>query len=233
MSAVFKRELKAYFTSPLGYVFVFFYVIISGLLFGSVFSSNTAEISAIFSVMSYISMFIIPVLTMRSFSEERKQKTDQALFTAPVKLSAVVMGKFFAAVTVFLIPNIVTIIYQLVFAAYTQVNWVIYFCCLFGIILFALSMISIGIFISALTESQMTAVIVSLAVSIFINMIDFISSLINISAITTITNWIAFSGRLNTFIQGIIDYSNIAFFLSIAAVFLFLTVRVQEKKRWS
>jgi ABC-2 type transport system permease protein len=233
MSAIFKRELRAYFSSPLAYIVLFIYMMLSGVVFGYFYQSGEPSINTIFNVMYTVAMFIIPILTMRSFSEERRQKTDQALFTAPVKLSSVVMGKFFAALAVFGIANAMTVIYQLVFAAESEADWVIYFCSLLGTALFASALISIGIFISSLTESQMTAAIGSIGVSILLSMLDLIANLVDVGFVTTVTSWIAFQDRFITFTEGIIDYANIAFFLSVTAVFLFLTVRVQEKKRWS
>ena len=94
MSAIFKRELKSYFTSPLGYIVILLYLLLGGALFGYMFRSGYAQIESIFSYMSNFSFFLIPVLTMRLFSEEKRAKTDQALFTAPIKITHIVMGKF-------------------------------------------------------------------------------------------------------------------------------------------
>lgn len=233
MKAIYKRELKAYFTSPLGYIVTLIYVLMGGVVFTILFSNGSAELSTLFSIMYTFTLFLMPVLTMRLFSDELRMKTDQALFTAPVKIGSIVMGKYFAALTVFLLANSLTIVYQLVFSAYVSVEWLVYFDNVIGSLLLASALISIGLFISSLTESQMTAAMGSMSVSIVLMFIDMLGSYIDSNVLSTVVNWLSFSGRYNTFIVGIVDYANIAFFLSITAIFLFLTVRVQEKRRWS
>ncbi|MDD6283859.1 MAG: ABC transporter permease [Firmicutes bacterium] len=233
MKAIYKRELKAYFTSPLGYIVTLIYVLMGGVVFTILFSNGSAELSTLFSIMYTFTLFLMPVLTMRLFSDELRMKTDQALFTAPVKIGSIVMGKYFAALTVFLLANSLTIVYQLVFSAYVSVEWLVYFDNVIGSLLLASALISIGLFISSLTESQMTAAMGSMSVSIVLMFIDMLGSYIDSNILSTVVNWLSFSGRYNTFIVGIVDYANIAFFLSITAIFLFLTVRVQEKRRWS
>ena len=233
MKAIYKRELKAYFTSPLGYIVTLIYVLMGGVVFTILFSNGSAELSTLFSIMYTFTLFLMPVLTMRLFSDELRMKTDQALFSAPVKIGSIVMGKYFAALTVFLLANSLTIVYQLVFSAYVSVEWLVYFDNVIGSLLLASALISIGLFISSLTESQMTAAMGSMSVSIVLMFIDMLGSYIDSNVLSTVVNWLSFSGRYNTFIVGIVDYANIAFFLSITAIFLFLTVRVQEKRRWS
>lgn len=233
MKAIYKRELKAYFTSPLGYIVTLIYVLMGGVVFTILFSNGSAELSTLFSIMYTFTLFLMPVLTMRLFSDELRMKTDQALFTAPVKIGSIVMGKYFAALTVFLLANSLTIVYQLVFSGYVSVEWLVYFDNVIGSLLLASALISIGLFISSLTESQMTAAMGSMSVSIVLMFIDMLGSYIDSNVLSTVVNWLSFSGRYNTFIVGIVDYANIAFFLSITAIFLFLTVRVQEKRRWS
>ena len=123
MSAIFKREMRAYFTSPIGYIVVVFYALLYGFFFTQLYKAGTPEISVLFSYSFTITLFLMPVLTMRLFSEERRQKTDQALFTAPVSLTSTVFGKFFAALTVFLIAQAITVIFELIFAFNVSVDF--------------------------------------------------------------------------------------------------------------
>ena len=233
MSAIFKREMRSYFTSPIGYIVVILYTLLYGFFFTRLYQSGMPDMSILFGYSFTLTLFLMPVLTMRLFSEERRQKTDQALFTAPVNLSAIVLGKFFAALCVFLLAQITTLVFELIFAFNVSVDGIGYFCCLLGSTLTASALIAVGIFISSLTESQIVAAIGGIGVSILLAIMDTLASTISVKWLSTAVGWISFSGRFNTFCTGILDYANIAFFLSFTAIFLFLTVRVQEKRRWS
>lgn len=233
MSAIFKREMRSYFTSPIGYIVVILYTLLYGFFFTRLYQNGMPDMSILFGYSFTLTLFLMPVLTMRLFSEERRQKTDQALFTAPVNLSAIVLGKFFAALCVFLLAQVTTLVFELIFAFNVSVDGIGYFCCLLGSTLTAAALIAVGIFISSLTESQIVAAIGGIGVSILLAIMDTLASTISVKWLSTAVGWISFSGRFNTFCTGILDYANIAFFLSFTAIFLFLTVRVQEKRRWS
>lgn len=234
MGAIFKREFKSYFTSLLGFIVVILYVIFGGLLFSNMFSSRYAQVEDILEAMSMLSFFLIPVLTMRLFSEERRAKTDQALLTAPVKITNIVFGKFFAALAVIGIVNGITLIYQFIFSIMVSVNWVTYLSCLLGTMLFSAALVAIGLFISALTENQMVAAIGSVATSLIILMSDTIASLLqSIDFLYAALTWASFGTRYNSFTRGLFSYADVAFFVSFTAIFLFLTIRIIEKRRWA
>lgn len=233
MTAIFKRELRSYFTSPIGYIVVLVYFVLYSYLFSVLFSVGNPDISMIFTYSSSITMFLIPILTMRLFSEERRQKTDQALFTAPVSIFGIIMGKFLAALCVFAISQSILLIFQLIFAFNVSVDWISFFSYIVGVLLMASSLIAIGLFISALTDSQIVSAIGALAVSLLLTMLDTVASSINNKALSAIFGWISFTGRYQTYFEGIFDIANTVFFISLSAVFIFLTVRVQESKRWA
>lgn len=233
MSAIYKRELKGYFTSPLGYIVLVVYLALYGFLFSRLYAAGVPQTSMIFSYFSFITAFLIPVLTMRLFSEERRQKTDRALLTAPVSLTGIVMGKYLAALTVFGLSQAVTLIYQTVFAFNVTVDWVGYLSCLLGTMLMAAALIAVGLFISSLTDSQIVAAVISIAVSVMLFSLDGFLSGINVEWVVTALQWISFQGRYYTFIEGLFDVANAVYFISFSAVFIFLTVRVQESKRWA
>ena len=110
MKAIFKREFKAYFTSPVGFAVLAIFYLFSGIMFGVFFQAGQPDISGIFAPWLFvISLVIIPILTMRLFSEDKRQKTDQLMLTSPVKLRSIVLGKFFAAFSVFVIAIAITI----------------------------------------------------------------------------------------------------------------------------
>lgn len=233
MKAIYKRELLSYFTAPLGYLMMLVYFVYYGLMFLYCFKSGMPSVSSVLSSSYMVTLFVSPILTMRLFSEERKQKTDQILFTSPVSITSVVLGKFFAAFTVFAIPTLFTVVYQFIFANYVALNWTGFISALVGTILFGACLIAIGTFISSLTENQLVAAIGSLAISLLLLMLDSFTSIINISFLTSISSFISFIGRYNTFVEGIFDLSNFIFFLSFTALFNFLTIRVQESRRWA
>ena len=233
MGAVFKRELKGYFISPIGYLVIGLYAALYIILFHGLYQVGLPQVSMLFNYSFILTLFLMPILTMRSFSEERRQKTDQALLTAPVGLTAIVMGKFFAALTVFALAQVITLVMSLIFAFHVTVDLLGLFCCLLGSVLVAASLIAAGIFLSCLTDSQVLAAVGGIGVSVLLATMDTLVSVINVDFISTIAEWISFTGRFNTFCTGGLDYANLAFFLSFTAVFLFLTVRVQEKRRWA
>ena len=166
-------------------------------------------------------------------SEDKRLKTDQALLTAPVSLNGIVWGKFLAAFALFGIGIAITVIYFLILSAMASPQWNIFFGNLLGIILLGAALISIGMFISSLTESQMIAAIGGFAAMFFVFLIDSIASLIPISWLGDAIKQLSFTTRYNDFTSGILDFTHILFFLSVVVIFNFLTVRILERKRWS
>lgn len=233
MLAIFKREFKAYFISPVGYVVLAFFLLFSGYIFSSMFMAGLPDITILFQNMFTIALFLVPILTMRLMSEDKRQKVDQALLTAPVKLSSIVLGKFFAALAVFALGFANTLIFQIIISCFVSTNWLVYLGNVVGMLLLGASLIAIGLLISALTESQMVAAVGTFAISMLIFMLDGLAETIGIDVFKKVAEWVSFSGRYNTFISGVFDYSNLIFFVSVAAIFLFLAVRTLEKKRWA
>lgn len=233
MSAIFKRELKNYFSSPLGYVVFTVFALFQGFFFFYMFLFQSGNIADLFSTMLTIIMFICPILTMRLMSEDKRLRVDQALLTAPVSLWGIVLGKFLAALTMFGICFTLTLVDQLIFAMFTTPNWIVYIGNLVGNLLLGSALIAIGIFISSLTESQLVSAVVSYAVVLGVMLMDSIASAVGNETVSKLISSLSFSGRYETFASGVLDFANLIFFLSITAVFLFLTVRMLEKKRWS
>ncbi len=234
MSAIYKRDLRAYFTSPVGYVFIAAFVFVMNLIF-YIQNMMTAQnrLTTVFSVMFYALIVLAPVLTMRTFSEEYKQKTDQLLLTAPVKPVGIVMGKFLAAYTVYVISLALLLIQVIIIAAVSTPNGAIIFGNYIALLAVGAVFIAIGTFVSSLTENQLVANIATLAINVFLFLMDYAYSLINLTWLKRILYWISIFRRYNTFYVGVFSVADFFFYLCAAAVFLFLTVRVLEKKRWS
>lgn len=234
MLAIYKRDLRAYFTSPLGYVFIAAFLIITNLIF---FVTNlltgSNALTTVYTVILYVLVVVVPVLTMRTFSEDYKQKTDQLLLTAPVKASGIVLGKFLAAYTVYFIALLFTVIYAIIVAAVGDINMASVtgnYIALLGV---ATVYIAIGCFISSLTENQLVACIATLGVFVALLLADLAYDLVNVDWIKSILYWVSIFRRYNTFFLGVFSVADFFYYISISAVFVFLTVRVLEKKRWS
>ena len=234
MLAIFKRELGGYFTSPLGYVFLAVFYFFSGMFFTQVLNYNNTNISIVFSNLFMVLLFIIPLLTMRLLSEDKKQKTDQLLLTSPINLSGLVYGKFLAALMMYVISLAITVVYSIILSTFAAPEWADVWGNVFGALLLGASLISIGLFISSLTENQIIAAIGSFAVMMLIMMFDsFVNAIpAQLSFVGTVLSQLSFMTRYNDFTNGILDISHVVFFVSVIVVFNFLTVRVLEKRRW-
>ena len=235
MSAIFRRELRTFFTNPIGYVVLAALFGISGFFF---FSYNMiggiADLSNLYSSLFSVVLLALPFLTMRLFSEEKRQKTDQALFTAPASLTGIVMGKFFATLVLFAIGLSITLVFALIIALQTSPNWMSVAGNYTGLLLLGGLIIAIGIFISSLTESQIVAAVGTLAVSLLLMCIDLLGAMFtNVSWMSSVTSFLSVTGRFGDFTAGLIYYDNVFFFLTAQALFLFLTVRVLDSKRWN
>ena len=234
MSAIIKRELSSYFNSAIGYIVLAVFYFFSGLFFYMYcLLSNTTSMSYVFLSMLMIVMLTVPIITMRSFSEEKKQKTDQALLTAPVSLTEIVLGKFFGAFLLYCLCNAIFILYAIILATYAAPDWAVFLTTMLGMLLMGGALIAIDLFISALTESQIIAAVLSIGVGLLIYMLDSLSGMLSVEWITTLLRNISFDAHFTNFINGIINFTSVLFFLSVIAVFLFLCVRVFEKRRWS
>ena len=234
MLSVMRRELASYFHSPVGYIFLAAFYFFAGLGFftGNLMSQN-ADISGVYRYLFSFVLFLVPVLTMRLLSEDRKNKTDQALLTAPITITGMVIGKFLAATLIFLLAISVTLVYGLVVAVYAPPGWAAIAGNFVATALLGISLIAIGMFISSMTENQVVAAVGGFAAALFLLIVDMFSQIFTQPWILAVVSAISFYQRYTSFSMGIFEYANVLFFLSISAVFLFLTIRVFEKRRWS
>lgn len=234
MFAIFKRELKAYFTSPLGYVFLAIFYAFSGLFF-YIFSLSvgSTDISSVFLMMFMVLMVFVPLLTMRLLSEDKKQKTDQLTLTAPVSLLSIVMGKFLAAYVIFAIGVAVMPVYGFVMSTFATVSWLPIWGNTVGLLLLGGIFVSIGLFISSLTENQMIAAIGGFFINLMILLMNTLKSALPNGFLQDVLSSISVYSRYSEITNGIFSLSSLIFFVSVIFIFLFLTVRVLEKRRWA
>lgn len=234
MTAIYKREMAGYFHSAIAYVVLAVYYFFSGMFFYLYcFYNNSASLAYVFANMFYIVMFIIPVLTMKTFSEEKRQKTDQALLTSPVSLTEIVLGKFLGALTIYAMCCAIFLVYGVVISFFAQPQWSVVLCTLLGILLLGAAMIAVNIFISSLTESMVVAAVVGMAVGLVIDTFGYLISLIPVDWITAVLEKINFLNYYTNFTYGILSIVDVVFYLSVTGLFLFFTVRVLERRRWS
>jgi len=233
MTAVMRKELSSYFHSPVGYIFLAAYYALAGFYvrLGALYQ-YTSDLTQTFSSLFSITLFLVPILTMRLMSEELRHKTDQALLTAPLSLTRLVLGKFLAAVIVYAMGLSVTIVYGLVFMLYSSPDWTILLGNYLALLLMGMALIAIGLFISSLTESQVIAAIGGFSISLLLLLIDAMRSISQNQLLNAIIAAVSFYDRYSVFTVGIFDFASIFFFLSVCAIFLFLTVRVFDKRRW-
>ncbi len=289
MIAIFRRELRAYFTSPIGYCFMGFFLLVAGIIFAI---TNILQASPIYTnlldTMTFVFMIEVPILTMRLFSEEMRHKTDQLLITSPLPITGIVTGKFLSAVVVFFITLAVTAVFPVImsfFSFFGIAGWQILGGYI-GFFLMGSSFIAVGLFFSAMTDNQLIAAVATYAALLLMWILDWISQSVptdavsglvflgivaaglillvflstrNIPAtavvgvaaaaaltlvfifsrtsfegiITKILGWFSLMKRFGPFNKGVLSLNSIVYYLSFSGVFVFLTVRMIEKRRWA
>jgi ABC-2 type transport system permease protein len=239
MLAVFKRDFKAYFTSAIGYIYLGGFILVLNLIFyfNNALGANSS-LAGVFSFMLMVMMFLTPILTMRVFSEEYKQKTDQLLFTSPVKLTSIVFGKYLSSFMVFFCLLILTLLWPFAISLFGENNMAEVVGNYIGILCIGSAYIAMGIFISSLTENQVVAAVGSLGLFVALYILEYVAFFFYQSGalpmlIMRALRFISIFGRYGDITQGVLALDDVVYFLSITAVFLFLTVRALEKRRWA
>ncbi len=234
MSAIFKRELRAYFVSPLGYVIVGAFYLFTGYYFFTYnLYGNTTDTYGLFSMLFSVALFLVPVLTMRLLSEERRAKTEQTLFTSPVSRTSIVLGKYAAALVVYLAAISATLVMALVLELFSSPEWPVVLGNFLGLFLLGAALIAICLFLSSLTESQVIAAVGGFAVSLFLILADALTFVVSSPVLKQFFSYLSFNSHYKSFTIGIVDFANTCFFFSISALFLCFTALVLEKRRWN
>ena len=224
MWAVIKKEFKSYFLSPIGYVVVGVLLFTSSIFFylTSVQSGSVDLGSLYYYVALYGLIIAVPILTMRMFSEERKNGTEQLLLTTPISITKVVFGKLFAALGVIVITLVLSLMYFIIVNIFAKASIVPVLTSMFGFILISAAAISIGMFASSLTENQVISGIITIA---FLLMSVFLP---NLSDIFTKLSLIRF---FNKFPSGLISLTEVTGLLSFAMVFVSLTIIIMQRRK--
>ena len=186
MTAIYKRELKSYLTSMVGYLFIFFILVLTGIYFSAYqLSAAYPKFEYTLSAITFAFLIGVPILTMRVLAEERKQKTDQLLLTAPVSVGNIVTGKYLALVTVYAIPILVLCTYPLIMSKFGTVDFGTAYTAILGFFLLGCANIAIGLFMSALTESQVIAAVLTFVLLFAFYMMNGISSFFSKTSMST------------------------------------------------
>ncbi len=234
MIAVWKRELQSYFLSPLAYIFIGAFMIIAGIMFSSGnIRANNVSFNSTLGSLTFIFMLLVPILTMKLISEDKKSKTDQLLLTAPITVPSIVLGKYLAAVTVFVVTLIISFVFPIILAIFGSPAFGEIISGYIGFFLLGCALIAVGLFVSSITESQVIAALVTFFILLIMWMGDIAISLIPYPFIIDIIQWLSVYTRLRLFSMGLLSLTPTIYFISFIVVFLFLAIRSMEKRRWS
>jgi ABC-2 type transport system permease protein len=246
--AIWQREMKSYFVSPIAYVVLTVFLFLSGFFFFSLVASivqatmmqgQTAQpinvpdivIRSLFQTTSVVLLFIVPMLTMGLFAEEKKRGTIELLLTTPVSNFQTLTGKYAASLTFLLLMFLSTVITILPMFVYGQPEWKPILSGYLGMFLYGAALLAIGLFISTLTENQIVAVVIAFGVSLALWLIDAFSSTASGMA-KSVISYLSVIGHLDDFIKGVIDTTHVIYYVTFAFVGLFLAYRSLESMRW-
>ena len=287
MSAIFKKEMRAYFTSMTGYIFLGFFIMITAIFYTLYcVMSLSGEYTAVLSSGILIFLLLVPTITMRLVAEETRQKTDQLLYTSPVTVRDIVLGKYFAAIVLLFIGLLITALFPYMLSKYGEVPAAEIFGAFIAFYLIGICFIAVGLFISSLTENQIISAVATFGVLLAMYLMDGIvqslptsriasvifavilvlllaffiySNMKNLYAaigilivgtalvvilyavmptifdglLVNVFSWFSIMKRFNNFYYGIFDIASVVYYLSFAGVFVYLTIQVIEKRRWS
>jgi ABC-2 type transport system permease protein len=234
--AVLRKELRSYFTSPVAYVVIAAFLLMAGVFFAIILVAQpgTAEASlaVVFSNLPVILLLVAPALTMRLLAEEQRTGTFELLLTAPIRDWEVVLGKYLASLVMFLIPVIITLTYALVMAHYGSPDRGPIITGYIGLILFGAAFLAIGLFASSLTQNQVVAALVAVAILIGLWLIGVFATSAR-PPVSDFLTYLSLIGHYSEFNNGVIDTKDVAYYLLIITTALFLTVRSLESRRWT
>ena len=289
MIAILNKELRSYFYSATAYVFMGIFLLLAGLFFvmsNILGQQPNAFYTSVLGTMVFVFLLLSPVLTMKIVSEETKTKTDQLLYTSPQTITKIVVAKYLAAVTLFLITLLITVLFPLILSLFGKVAAMEVFTAYIGFFLLGICLIAIGIFVSSLTDNQVVAAVGTFGISLSIWLLDMIqqglpttrtsgivfaliivatlvsilyfstkniivsiiTAIVGLGTIATIYltkkelfegfivkffSWFSLLARNTQFSMGILSLDSIIYYISFSFIFVFLTIRMIEKRRWS
>lgn len=232
MYGIIHKELSQYFKTMIGYIFVAVFLAISGFYFVMVnLVPQNGDIKELFSAISPVLLFLLPILTMRLFSEERKQSTDELLLTAPIRIRDIIYGKYLAAALLLLLASSVILLYATILALYGSLAVLDLLSNYLGFLLMEGAFLAIGLFISVLAENQVVAAVVTYAVLLLLSVAESLKTVFTGAFASRLIDLLSLNAHYTDFSYGIFNAANIVYFVAVIALFLFLSVYVLENRR--
>ncbi|MEI7025616.1 ABC-2 transporter permease [Paenibacillus sp. y28] len=232
MWAICSKELQLYFYSPVVYVAFAFYFLISGYMFSLDFLTyQVVDIRPLFSNLLVVFLFVIPLLTMRLVADELRQGTDELLLTSPAKITEIIAGKYAAAVIVMLALIAGTLVYPWIMSAYGDLDQPVLWLSYLGMALLGAAMMAVGLFASTLSSHQMVSGIAGFAMLLLLWMIEWLGQSMY-GKLKDYLGQFSIIGRMQNFNKGLLDLSDVLFYVLFILVFLVLSIQVLERKRW-
>ncbi len=231
ITAIIKKELKSYFNSPVAYIFITVFLILSSwIFFRTFFFNNQASMRNFFSLMPFLFLFIIPAITMRLWSEEKKLGTLEVLMTLPVKDIDVVIGKFLGTLIFLFIMLVLSLPVAIIVVSLGKVDLGAIMTGYLGLLLMGAAYISIGLFVSSFTKNQIISFIVAIAISFFLLVIgqEIVTYFVP-QQLVPLLQYIGLSKHFDSIMRGVIDSRDIIYYFSITSIFLYLNAKVIEK----
>jgi ABC-2 type transport system permease protein len=247
--AIAQKELKSYFASPIAYIVLGLFAFVYGYFYAVMFSYfmqmsmrgamggapamnvNQDMLRPVVQNMLVVLLFVMPLITMRTYSEEKRSGTIELLLTAPLTDFQIIMGKFLGAMGLFAAMMVVTVPHVLILFAYGHPEWKPIVTSYFGLLLFGGCFISLGLFISSLTNNQIVAAVVTFSVFLMLWVINWLGS-VSSGWVADVTNYLSIVDQLDDFTKGVIDTSHLIYYLSFISFGLFLTAKAVDTERW-
>ncbi len=248
--AIYKRDLKGYFFSPIAYVVIGLFLLVNGIFFYVLLSSfleysyavmiqrqgypinvNLLMIRPFFQNMSVIVLFVIPMITMRSFSEEKKSGTMELLLTSPVTNWQLILGKFLASFTLYFVMVMVTFLFMVFLLIWGNPSLVPILISYLGILLMGLVLVALGNFISSLTENQIVAAVGTFGATMFLWVIGFAGNFAG-KVFGETFKYLSIVNHFDDFSKGVFDTNHLVYYLSLTFLMLFFTYQSIESSKW-
>jgi ABC-2 type transport system permease protein len=254
--AVYRREIGSYFVSPIAYIVVGLFLLVCGWFFYRILGYFIAQsvtsqmrsmqmggaqpmdvpglvIQNFFGIVSTVILFLLPMLTMGIYAEERKRGTMELLMTSPLTEFQIAIGKFFAGLTLFIVMLAPTLVFQFIMSRYAEpgIPWAVLWSGYLGLVLLGAVLVALGAFISSLTESQIIAGVATFAVFLLLWVLDF-GARDSSSTWSDVVGYLSILRHYDDFSRGVIDTTSVIFYVSLAGIGVFLTQRSLDSMRW-
>ena len=234
MGAIYRREMQSYFYTPAAYVFMGVFLTLGSIFFAvGNLSARSGNLLNLLAQLSYLWMLLSPLLTMRLLAAEKRQHTDQLLYSSPCSLTALVAGKYLAACTVLLFSVGATFVYALIVAIYGTLYLPETLVGYLGLVLQGCAFLALDLFVSCFARSQMTAVIAGVGANLLVWFSDVVAAAVTVAPVSGFLEFISLYQRFAPFTRGQLSFSGCLYFLLFIGIMLFLCVRILDARRWS